>query len=77
MEKPEVGGLISGGRGQRSPVKVASLHIFTIFNGAGKGRDGGQRPEVGCQMSEDREQGDDPHLGPDAHATFNDLSDSR
>jgi hypothetical protein len=40
--------------------------------GGKKGR--GQRLEVGGQMSEDREQGNDPHLGPDAHATFNDLS---
>jgi len=36
------------GRGQRSPVKFAALHIFNIFNGAGKGRDRGQRTEGGA-----------------------------
>ena len=45
--------------GQRSPVKFASLHIFNIFNGAGKGRDRGrrqegQRSEIRSQSSEGR-----------------------
>jgi hypothetical protein len=45
MEKPEVGCQMSEDREQRSPVKFASLHIFNIFNGAGKGRE--QRSEIG------------------------------